>query len=393
MTARHVILGLPTLATGGLSENWLLRECGDLHWSLIGEHFGTSVTKLADSDGTRLLPAFVRVRHTASASFASFAELDEGEMTGQLTRLDDRRFLSDIRFTTGTAHVDVRLLTVFVRRSDRNWLVPGVPQVPGCLPVREPTAEQLDFLHDFQTHGGREPGGSGLHTERYELNPVVDVNALGLLYFASYPHINDHGERRYLHSLAPGGEWATAAATVSRDIVYLANCGAEDAVRYRLDDLRWERGHRAVLASTLLRERDGRPLARIETVKVLRGGSVFGALWGDHVAATRAPAPPADAGPGTTALPADAGPETTDLDALLLPLLERALDRPAGTLAADDDLRRYGLDSVALAEVVALAEGEHGLRIDPSAMFQAFTVAAMARVIRGEDRDPEPIAA
>ncbi|MBM7077194.1 SDR family NAD(P)-dependent oxidoreductase [Micromonospora humida] len=382
MTARHVILGLPTLATGGLSENWLLRECGDLHWSLIGEHFGTSVTKLADSDGTRLLPAFVRVRHTASASFASFAELDEGEMTGQLTRLDDRRFLSDIRFTTGTAHVDVRLLTVFVRRSDRNWLVPGVPQVPGCLPVREPTADQLDFLHDFQTHGGREPGGSGLHTERYELNPVVDVNALGLLYFASYPHINDHGERRYLHSLAPGGEWATAAATVSRDIVYLANCGAEDAVRYRLDDLRLERGHRAVLASTLLRERDGRPLARIETVKVLRGGSVFGSLWGDHVAAT-----------GPAALPADTGPETTDLDALLLPLLERALDRPAGTLAADDDLRRYGLDSVALAEVVALAEGEHGLRIDPSAMFQAFTVAAMARVIRGEDRDPEPIAA
>ncbi|QCW80409.1 hypothetical protein EQG64_34270 [Streptomyces sp. S6] len=145
MTTRHVVLGLPTLATGGLSENWLLRESGDLHWSLIGEYFGTSVNKLADADGTRLLPAFVRVRHTASASLASFAELDEGEMSGELTRLDDRRFLSDIRFATGTAHVDVRLLTVFVRRSDRNWLVPGVPQLPGrCR--RAPDAGRLTFV-------------------------------------------------------------------------------------------------------------------------------------------------------------------------------------------------------------------------------------------------------
>ncbi|MEU4489859.1 beta-ketoacyl synthase N-terminal-like domain-containing protein [Streptomyces purpurascens] len=380
MTARHVVLGLPTLATGGLSENWLLRESGDLHWSLIGEYFGTSVNKLADADGTRLLPAFVRVRHTASASLASFAELDEGEMSGELTRLDDRRFLSDIRFATGTAHVDVRLLTVFVRRSDRNWLVPGVPQFPGRLPACEPDADQLAFLHDFQMRSGRHLDGPGLHTERYELNPVVDVNALGLLYFASYPHINDHGERRYLHSLAPGGEWATAAATVSRDIVYLANCGAEDTVRYRLDDLRLEDGHRAVLTSTLLREDDNRPLARIETVKALRGPSVFGGLWGDTVT------------PRAPAAPPDPAPAPTDLDAVLLQLLERALSRPAGSLTADDDLRRYGLDSVALAEVVALAHDEHGLQIDPSAMFQAFTAAAMARVIRGEDREPEPVA-
>ncbi|MFD8214468.1 beta-ketoacyl synthase N-terminal-like domain-containing protein [Streptomyces sp. NPDC059697] len=381
MTARHVVLGLPTLATGGLSENWLLRESGDMHWSLIGEYFGTSVNKLADADGTRLLPAFVRVRHTASASLASFAELDEGEMSGELTRLDDRRFLSDIRFATGRAHVDVRLLTVFVRRSDRNWLVPGVPQLPGCLPAREPDADQLAFLHDFQAQSGRHMDGPGLHTERYELNPVVDVNALGLLYFASYPHISDHGERRYLHALAPGGEWATAAAAVSRDIVYLANCAAEDTVRYRLDDLRLEDGHRAVLTSTLLREGDNRPLARIETVKALRGPSVFGGLWGDAVTPRAATAPP------------DPAPATDDLDAVLLHLLERALGRPAGSLTADDDLRRYGLDSVALAEVVALAHDEHGLQIDPSAMFQAFTAATMARVIRGEDREPRPVAA
>lgn len=54
-------------------------------------------------------------------------------------------------------------------------------------------------------------------------------------------------------------------------------------MRYRLDDLRLEDGHRAVLTSTLLREDDNRPLAQIETVKALRGPSVFGRLWGDTV--------------------------------------------------------------------------------------------------------------
>lgn len=379
MMVRNVVLGLPSLAPGGLSENWLLRESGDLHWSLIGEHFGVPVTELTDSDGTRLLPAFVRVRLTASDSLASFAELDAGEISGELIRLDERTFLSDVRFATATAHVDVRLLTVFVRRTADNWLTPGVPQLSARLPVREPAADQLAFFRDFRAQAGRETDGPGLHTERYELNPVADVNALGLLYFASYSPINDHGERKYLHSLVPDGEWSTAAATVSRDIVYLANCGVEDTVRYRVDECRLEPGHRAVLTSTLVRERDGRPLARIETVRSLNGHSVFGRLWGDEVASAKTAAPPPS--------------RMDDLEEVLLPLLERALEQPAGTLTADDDLRRRGLDSLSMSEVVVLARDEHGLDIDPSTMFRASTVAGMVRVLRGEHREADPVIA
>ncbi|MFF9644158.1 beta-ketoacyl synthase N-terminal-like domain-containing protein [Kitasatospora aureofaciens] len=379
MLSRSVVLGLPSLSVGGLSENWLLREAGDLHWELISNHFGSKVADLADGDGTRLLPAFVRVRLTAADSLRFFAEHDRGQLDGTLARLDDQAFVSDVRFATATSHVEARLLTSFVRRGAGNWLSPGAPRNPGRAPVAQPTAEHLDFQAEFRARSGLGPGaGPGLFQDTYELNPFADVNAAGLLYFASYPHINDRGERKYLQALAPGGEWAVEACTLSRDILYLGNCGIEDSVRYRLDDCRFESDHRAVLTSTLLRERDGRPLARIETVKRLVHPGVFADLWDGGTARTRtaasAPAP----------APAPAASVPDDLEADLLPLLEDVLARPAGSLTAEDDLRPFGLDSLALSELAARAEDDLGLELDPSTMFQAFTAAAMARVLRGE---------
>ncbi|MGW3042850.1 beta-ketoacyl synthase N-terminal-like domain-containing protein [Kitasatospora sp. NPDC001159] len=384
MLSRSVVLGLPSLSVGGLSENWLLREAGDLHWELIGNHFGSKVADLTDSDGTRLLPAFVRVRLTAADSLRFFAEHDQGLLDGTLTRLDDQAFVSDVRFATATSHVEARLLTAFVRRGTGNWLSPGTPRNPGWAPVARPTAEHLEFQAEFRAMSGLGPGdGPGLFQDTYELNPFADVNAAGLLYFASYPHINDRGERKYLQSLAPGGEWAVEACTLSRDILYLGNCGLEDSVRYRLDDCRFESDHRAVLTSTLLRERDGRPLARIETVKRLVHPGVFAVLWGGGAARAQASAPSSGAAAPAQAQ-APAALVLDDLEADLLPLLEDLLARPAGSLTAEDDLRPFGLDSLALSELAARVEDELGLELDPSTMFQAFTAAAMARVLRGE---------
>ncbi|MFI1263227.1 MULTISPECIES: SDR family NAD(P)-dependent oxidoreductase [Streptomyces] len=386
MLTRRIVLGLPALSVGGLSENWLLREAGDLHWSLIGEHFGLPVAELADADGERLLPAFTRARLTAAGSLRFFTEHDEGELTGTLARLDEHEFVSDIRFATATTSVDVRLLTSFVRRGPGNWLVPGTPRREGRGPVADASREHRDFQGEFRALTQLEgDGAAGLYTDTYELNPFADVNAAGLLYFASYPHINDRGERNYVRSVVPGGEWAVDAVTLSRDIVYLGNCGLADAVRYRLDGFRLGPEDRVVLSSSLLRERDGRPLARLETVKRLVRPEAFAALPGDGAA------------PGVaigSAFPSAAVPEAPrgtlpeDLESRLLALMETVLGEPAGSLTADDDLRPRGLDSLALSEAAVRAEDEVGCEIDPSTLFQAFTVTAMARVLRGERTDP-----
>ncbi|MFD3806988.1 beta-ketoacyl synthase N-terminal-like domain-containing protein [Streptomyces sp. NPDC058619] len=387
MLTRRIVLGLPALSVGGLSENWLLREAGDLHWSLIGEHFGLPVAELADAYGERLLPAFTRARLTAADSLRFFTEHDEGELTGTLARLDEHAFVSDIRFATPTTSVDVRLLTSFVRRGPGNWLVPGTPRNEGRGPVADASAEHRHFQGEFRALTQQEPdGATGLYTDTYELNPFADVNAAGLLYFASYPHINDRGERKYVRSVVPGGEWAVDAVTLSRDIVYLGNCGLADAVRYRLDGCRRESEDRVVLTSSLLRERDGRTLARLETVKRLVRPEAFAALLGDGAAPvaidSASPSPAASySEPPRASLP-------EDLESRLLALLETVLGEPAGSLTADDDLRPRGLDSLSLSEAAVRAEDEIGCEIDPSTLFQAFTVTAMARVLRGERPDP-----
>ncbi|MGX1974965.1 SDR family NAD(P)-dependent oxidoreductase [Streptomyces kronopolitis] len=386
MLTRRIVLGLPALSVGGLSENWLLREAGDLHWSLIGEHFGLPVAELADADGERLLPAFTRARLTAAGSLRFFTEHDEGELTGTLARLDEHEFVSDIRFATATTSVDVRLLTSFVRRGPGNWLVPGTPRREGRGPVADASREHRDFQGEFRALTQLEgDGAAGLYTDTYELNPFADVNAAGLLYFASYPHINDRGERNYVRSVVPGGEWAVDAVTLSRDIVYLGNCGLADAVRYRLDGFRLGPEDRVVLSSSLLRERDGRPLARLETVKRLVRPEAFAALPGDGAAPVVAIG---SASPSAAVPEAPRGTLPDDLESRLLALMETVLGEPAGSLTADDDLRPRGLDSLALSEAAVRAEDEVGCEIDPSTLFQAFTVTAMARVLRGERTDP-----
>ncbi|MET9659121.1 beta-ketoacyl synthase N-terminal-like domain-containing protein [Streptomyces sp. NPDC006510] len=390
MLTRTVVLGLPALSVGGLSENWLLREAGDLHWSLIGGHFGLPVAELADGDGARLLPAFTRARLAAADSLRFFTEHDEGELTGTLAKLDEHTFVSDIRFATPATSVEVRLLTSFVRRGSGNWLVPGTPRHEGRTPVADANEEHRDFQNEFRALTQPEPGSAtGLYTDTYELNPFADANAAGLLYFASYPHINDRGERKYVQSLAPDGEWAVDAVTVSRDIVYLGNCDLADAVRYRLDACRREPDDRVVLTSSLLRERDGRPLARLETVKRLVRPEAFTALRADGAAPLVADSASSATTASSSALPR--APLPDDLEGRVLALLENVLGEPAGSLTADDDLRLRGLDSLALSEAAARAEEEIGCEIDPSMLFQAFTATAIARVLRGER--PEPAAA
>ncbi|MFR9729787.1 Pnap_2097 family protein [Saccharopolyspora sp. MS10] len=369
---RQLRLALPQLAAGGLSENWFLKDAGDLHWELLGALHGLPVTGLTDEDGERLLPAFVRVRLSAPDSLSCFAEGDEAELSGRIARLDAHSFAGDVRLTAGDRHVRARLLSVFVRRSAGNVLAPGVPVQQPVAAAGEPSAEQRELHREFREAA---PGGAGrgaaLHTRVHRLNPYVDVNGAGLLYFASYPHVADRCEREHLHGLLGSGEadWAVEAATVERDVVYLGNCGIGDAVRVRLESCRFEAGLRVRTRCTLLREGDGEVIARVEAVKQVRAGSAFAVLWGQRVAA-----------PVRRVV---REPVARELTGRVLPLLAEVLGVPEAEVAAGEDLRELGLDSFALTTFAAEAGARLGVPVDPSALFQARTAAEIARVLGG----------
>ncbi|MGA6163599.1 beta-ketoacyl synthase N-terminal-like domain-containing protein [Amycolatopsis magusensis] len=363
MELRRVRVGLPQLSVGGLSENWLFKEFGDLHWQLLQDRFGRSVTELRDAAGQRLLPAFVRIRLTAEPSLRAFAEGDECRFTGELGQVDEHSFAADLAFDGPDGRVSARLLTVFVRRGEGNLLSPGVPEPPA--ESTPPTAEHLEFQRGFLAARGAGRTGKALFTSDYRLNPYHDLNGAGLLYFASYPHLSDHGEREYLRHSGRGGDWAVDAATVSRDVLYLGNCGPDDEVRISQDACDFSDGDSGLvhLAATLTRASDGGPLARITTTKLI---------------AESAPAP---------VRPRENLGSGAELAARLQPMLAAALDLEPGEFTPDTDLRRHGLDSFALTTFAAAATEALGAEVDPSRLFQAFSVADIAAVLTGETRE------
>ncbi len=374
MEPREVRLALPHLAVGGLSENWLFKEAGDLHWQLLSEHFGVPVEELRDPAGDRVLPVFVRVRLESEQPLSVFAEGDEVALTGELSRIDEHTFTSDVQLLSDGRRLTARLMTVLVKRGAEGSLTPVAPPATGG--VTGAVDEQLlRFQREFHevSRSGPESGGEG--GLRYELNPYHDLNAAGLLYFASYPHINDHCERLDLRAAGrgPAGDWSSAASTVSRDVYYLGNCGPDDTVVYRLDACDFD-GDTAHLASTLLRERDGTPLARIRTTK----------QFAERPASVEPPAPAPVEGPR---------PDPAALLPRLRPVMAQVLDVPAEELGDGTDLRLLGLDSFALSAFASRATSVLGTEVDPSRLFLSFTLADLARTVAQEPAaTPKPAA-
>src|ERR1700722_768337 len=56
-----VVLGMPHLCMIGLSETWLLKECGHRHWFLLAEAAGLAAPDFRDPAGDPIYAAFLSV--------------------------------------------------------------------------------------------------------------------------------------------------------------------------------------------------------------------------------------------------------------------------------------------------------------------------------------------
>ena len=105
------------------------------------------------------------------------------------------------------------------------------------------------------------------HSE-YNINPYYDLNGVGLLYFASYPTINDYCEANYFNSKKNNIErWEQTFTTTSRDILYYANCDVNDSIIYKLNSHEEVNNTKVKLSSSLYRKSDNKLMARIFTIK------------------------------------------------------------------------------------------------------------------------------
>jgi probable biosynthetic protein (TIGR04099 family) len=267
------VLGMPDLCLGGLSETWLLRECGHRHWLLLAQAAGRAVPDFCDCAGDPIYAAFVAVT-VRDARFDAAHEHDELTVGSRLTRISRTRFMSVHRLAVrGRPVGEVVMTSVFVKRMQAglNRSIARV-EVPGLPPV-EPAPEFADDAAmvaamrrgRWEEHLRTEHPGF-THADAAALDrlvidpcPAQDFNGADFLYFSSFQAFVDRAEWAFLRP-------DPRITTRRRDIVYHGNIEPGDRVAIVLRAVRRGAGTLGHWCS-IAREDDAAPLADIFTLR------------------------------------------------------------------------------------------------------------------------------
>jgi probable biosynthetic protein (TIGR04098 family) len=255
---RSFAVNMPQMAMEGLSESWLLKELGDMHWSMITRGLGSPSSELRDGNGNRLYATFTRIDYAFGGPLNAIAENTNLDLRGTIARFGAGTFVSDIAIGHVDAPGEARLMSNFSRRGETGnaSLSKGQPAIPPDCPI--PDGPPPNFMREYRDRREATAPPALFETE-YEIIPFHDINGVGLLYFASYPVISDICSLRYAADFA-------ARSTISRDICYFANADTGDALVFRIH--KWQRSGAALdIETSLSRKSDGRLMAHVVTRK------------------------------------------------------------------------------------------------------------------------------
>jgi probable biosynthetic protein (TIGR04098 family) len=280
------VIHLPQTDATGLSENWLFKHCGEMHWDHLCAAMGVNGVNsqdMRDDAGERLYPTFVAIRGRYATPL-SMVQMDQRFHTSvELAHFGRVFFHSTITFGNSATQFELEMLTTFVARNksglnDLHQSLPSAKVVYNSRPLnsRPPLLKLSQALrhgevtkYDFLGHHfafSQDPLNLQMS---FEPSPYIDYNGAGLLYFAAYPTIADTVERRLIgkHSLAdPTRDWAAQSSTIARDVFYYRNLDLGKSLIATLK--RFDRvGEDFVLHTLLTNEENGAPLAEIITAK------------------------------------------------------------------------------------------------------------------------------
>jgi probable biosynthetic protein (TIGR04098 family) len=284
---RSYTLNMPQMAAGGLSEQWLFKEMGDLHWRLIAEGLRTPSHAILDEQGNRLYATFIRIRWEGTACLREYTENDPLTFQTELNRYGRSTFYSRTLMSSNNGSIVANLATTFaVRQKDNTTLVKRPPCLPPNCEISLLKAHPL-FMEEYRAFrrsnkvevrlldyiwSSKEENRKPIFKCTYELNPYADLNGVNLLYCAAYPMIHDICERKaVMHSSLWQGsnDWSICSSTKARDVFYFANCDIDDQILFCLDHFLVAPDHTVKISSSLYRLSDNQLLARVYTIKVL----------------------------------------------------------------------------------------------------------------------------
>jgi probable biosynthetic protein (TIGR04098 family) len=245
-TIEPITIGMPQLAPYGMSENWMLRHVGDIHWQIICDGLRRRSRDMVDNDGNRLYASFVRVRWSSTLPLSAYRESDVVSGSIEMVRYGDGVFVSTAKLLGSERGViSLQLASIFTRRegtgNDRllasappifdNCPIPSVAVLPAFVEehrlVRLGRIESHTFMNcAFDIEAGPDEVAS------YEINGYQDVNGANLLYFASYPTIADvcAARTRFVADEFGVHRFVTGSSPVGRDIFYFGNANLGDRI-------------------------------------------------------------------------------------------------------------------------------------------------------------------
>jgi probable biosynthetic protein (TIGR04098 family) len=262
-TERRVYhLNMPQMALSGLSESWLHKEIGDIHWSLITKGLRTPSSHLRDAGGSRLYATFTRLQMTCDAPLTAFLENERVAIDTHISRYGAGMFFSDAAIQGQGKAARIRVMSSFSKYGEagaNTSLLKGQPEIPANCEI--PTLAQLPKFGEEYRAGRSARLAEPIFECEYEIVPPHDINGVGLLYFAAYPMINDICAMRHA-----GRSIATDFSTRERDVFYFANSDPNETLIYRLHDWR-EWPDRIEMTASISRKSDGVLMAYVATAK------------------------------------------------------------------------------------------------------------------------------
>jgi probable biosynthetic protein (TIGR04099 family) len=198
----HYCAGMPHLSYTGMSENWLLKECGHRHWDALAAQAQRAAPDFDDDAGGRSYAAFTAIRVRAFG-FDSVGEHDRFDIDTALCRTGPVRHFSTHRVVRGATPIaQVSMSSTFVKRNElrnnRSVARATLGTLRGELSTPPDEALALAQLGKRVRAGDRSActGLGEAVSEAIEFLPCPanDFNGADFLYFASFQAFADRAE-------------------------------------------------------------------------------------------------------------------------------------------------------------------------------------------------------
>lgn len=277
-TSRAHEITMPKMANKALSESWLMKEMGDMHWELLTKGLEQKSSDFTDSMGNRLYAAFVRMRYSIDA-LNTFGENEALHLEGEISRAGNYSYFSDVKGACNGKYINAQLMTSFSARkgNDNSTIaksspderinhIPELKETPDFynqhrLVKKNMTTQVVTGGYTFDITD------AALETIDYTLNPYYEINGVGLVYFAVYPVIADRCASDFFRNTMKMQDYDREYHTIFRDTFYFANCNADDTILVTLNSAEQVDSNTIKMTASMHRKSDNKLMARILTVK------------------------------------------------------------------------------------------------------------------------------